>query len=118
MTTNIEAKGNVAGVNVQGHGIVSVGGDVNAPINIGGKSEVVNYTVLQVNRINPEYTLTKLASVINLKLKEEDTGTISFVPPKDYNEWKYSNKLFIYGVNGCGKSRTLYEIIKEKLLNY
>ncbi|HEX9317768.1 MAG TPA: hypothetical protein VF884_02415 [Nitrososphaeraceae archaeon] len=39
---------------------------------------------------------------------------IPFVPFKDYENVKYQDKSFIYGRSGCGKSRIIYEIIKEK----
>ena len=52
---------------------------------------------------------------INVELRKESKEVIPFISPKGFDEWKNEKKLFLSGVPGSGKSRTIIEIIKTRL---
>jgi hypothetical protein len=89
--------------------------------------EQVFYIVLPVDHANLNSTLHQIAAAINVRLNENDNEYIPFIPPKmkslselsqDFSDFKNKNKLLVWGVRGSGKSRCLYEIVKEKIADF
>lgn len=76
----------------------------------------VSCSILKVSHTK-EQTLNDIATSINVQLKFEN-WEIPFVPYKEYEDVKSQDKSFIYGRSGCGKSRVIYEIIKERLPSF
>lgn len=61
--------------------------------------------------------LEKIATVINVQLKEGDSF-IPFVPFENFDSLLVKPKIYFYGESGCGKSRTIYEIVKNNIKNF
>lgn len=129
--TNNKAAANVAGANVKGNNNNSSGGDIFKDIqnstvinrslvqyNVGAKPEdQISCSVIEVNKNNPIETLQKVALSINVELNE-DEEEIPFIPFKKFYNCLNENKLFFYGKSGSGKSRTIFEILKEKITTF
>ena len=75
------------------------------------------YTTLTVSQTDLSKDLEKIATAINLMLNEDEYET-PFVPPIGFGEWKQKNKLYLYGISGSGKSRCMYEIVKQKITSF
>jgi hypothetical protein len=83
----------------------------------GRAEELVSYTVLEVDQTDYGNTIQEIASAINVKLNEGNQE-LPFVFPNGFQDWKGEHKLFLYGVNGCGKSRVVFEILKERIMYF
>lgn len=73
----------------------------------------VSYTILRVNQENFAEILHQVAVVINLQLTV-DGYEIPFVSHTDFDKIKNERRLFLFGASGCGKSRTVFEIIQTR----
>jgi hypothetical protein len=76
----------------------------------------VSYAVLSVDpaRSNIEELLEKIAAIINVQLTL-DGEHLPFVPFNGFDQARREDKILLYGRSGCGKSRSMYEIIREKI---
>jgi hypothetical protein len=76
----------------------------------------VSYTILRaVNQRNRDEILQKIVTAINVQLALENSQSIPFISSNGFDTVKLQDKLFIYGLSGCGKSRCIYELAKDKL---
>jgi ABC-type transport system involved in cytochrome bd biosynthesis fused ATPase/permease subunit len=75
----------------------------------------VSYAVLSVDPANSniEEVLQKIAAIINVQLIFEGEH-LPFVPFDGFDRVRREDKVLLYGRSGCGKSRGMYEIIREK----
>lgn len=73
----------------------------------------VSYAILRINPGNFTETLYNVAVGINLQLTVDDYE-IPFVSHADFDKAKNEHRLFIFGASGCGKSRTVFEIVKTR----
>ena len=80
------------------------------------ESYQVSCSILETGRTTG-HILTDIATAINVQLMFEDSQ-IPFVPFKDYENLLDQDKSFIYGRSGSGKSRIIYEIIKQRLPSF
>ena len=87
----------------------------------GAKAEPieVSYAVLSVElgTANVEELLQKIADTINVQLTLEGEH-LPFVPFNGFHRIKREDKVLLYGRSGCGKSRGMFEIIREKIGRY
>lgn len=76
----------------------------------------VSYAVLSVDPSisNVEELLQKIAVIINVQLKFEGEH-LPFVPFNGFDRVRREDKVLLYGRSGCGKSRGMYQIIREKI---
>ena len=76
----------------------------------------VSYAVLSVDPANSniEEVLQKIAAIINVQLIFEGEH-LPFVPFDGFDRVRREDKVLLYGRSGCGKSRGMYEIIREKV---
>ena len=77
----------------------------------------ISHAILEVNRANPSQTLQEICTTINLKVKENNVE-LPFCFPEGFNNWIKENKILLYGVSGCGKSRSMIEILKDKVEDF
>lgn len=73
----------------------------------------VSYSILGVDQRNFTETLHKVGVVINVQLIMDDSE-MPFISYTGFDKTKNERRLFLFGTSGCGKSRTLFEIIKNK----
>jgi len=69
---------------------------------------------MEVNHLGIEESFRKVTSSTGIRLSD-DADKLPFTYPVDYTKSKDSNKLMLYGVNGSGKTRCIYEIVEEKI---
>src|SRR5919197_2460349 len=76
----------------------------------------VSYTVLSVepDTSNVAELLQKIAAIINVQLTFEGEH-LPFVPFNGFDRVRREDKVLLYGRSGCGKSRGMYEIIRQKI---
>lgn len=77
-------------------------------------SEIISVVIIEVNYQNIEESLQQCASLISVRLAE-GKDKFPFVPPKEFEMLK--NKVLLYGINGCGKTRCIYEILEKGIKN-
>jgi hypothetical protein len=79
----------------------------------------VSYAVLSVDleSTDVEEILQKIADTINVQLTLIGEH-LPFVPFNGFHRVKHEDKILLYGRSGCGKSRGMFEIIKEKIGQY
>jgi hypothetical protein len=79
----------------------------------------VSYAVLSVDlgTTNVKELLQKIADIINVQLTLEGEH-LPFVPFNGFHRIKREDKVLLYGRSGCGKSRGMFEIIREKIDYY
>jgi hypothetical protein len=106
-------EGDVIGVGVSGSGNI-IGKNITV-YQQSIDSARIPYNIIEVNSSNTMQSLQQLATYINLKLYEKNQELIPFIPPNEYEKWKETDKLLLYGRSGSGKSRTMFEIIKDKI---
>src|SRR5215210_7366800 len=76
----------------------------------------VSYTILRaVNQRNRDEILQKIVTAINVQLALENSQSIPFISSNGFDTVKLQDKLFIHGLSGCGKSRCIYELAKDRL---
>ena len=75
----------------------------------------VSYTLLGASQQHPSDVLQKVVAAINVQLALENGQDLPFIAPNDFDIAKHQDKLFIYGQSGSGKSRCLFELLKDKL---
>ncbi len=75
----------------------------------------VSFTILSVTQLNQIEVVRKIASSINLELGLNINQNLPFVAPNRYANVRKQDKIFIFGSSGSGKSRLIFELIKEKL---
>jgi hypothetical protein len=76
----------------------------------------VSFAILTIDRSNYSQIIQKIATIINVQLSTEaGQNLLPFVPPKAFQNAVRQDKLFIHGASGCGKSRAIFEIIKNKI---
>lgn len=108
--------GDVVGVGVSGSGNIIAGKNSRVTVIQQVKDEEkLPTTIIVVNHADHNDTFEKLANALDVRIYEENRELIPFILPEGYNRWKERNKLFFYGVNGCGKSRSIFEIIKFRI---
>jgi hypothetical protein len=73
----------------------------------------VSYSILYRNKRNYDELLQEVSVGINLQLVLNDQY-LPFTDPIDFDIVKYQDKLLIYGPSGSGKSRIVFEIIRNK----
>lgn len=73
----------------------------------------VSYSILYRNKRNYDELLQEVSVGINLQLYLNDQY-LPFIDPIDFDNVKYQDKLLIYGPSGSGKSRIVFEIIRNK----
>jgi class 3 adenylate cyclase len=80
----------------------------------------VSYTVLDnIQKEDPNIILQKIAAAINVQLTLADgEEEIPFVPFDEFNSAIHEDKVYLYGMSGSGKSRTMFEIIKSKVTGF
>src|SRR5215472_1805144 len=91
--------------------------DTTSLLGVGNTNEV-SYAVLAVEPVNLKDVLEKFATTINLQLTLHQDKPFQFIPFNDFNKVKDTSRSFLYGPSGCGKSRCIYELVKEKLINF
>jgi hypothetical protein len=76
----------------------------------------VSYAVFSVDPANSniEELLQKIAAIINVQLTFEREH-LPFVPFNGFDRARREDKVLLYGRSGCGKSRGMYEIFREKV---
>ena len=77
----------------------------------------VSYTILEIDNDDPEEMLQEFATVINVQLMMADGQKFPFIPFIDFDSALKASKLFLYGTSGCGKSKAIFEIIKQRIRN-
>jgi hypothetical protein len=76
----------------------------------------VSFATLTIDRSNYSQIIQKIATIINVRLSTEaEQNLLPFVPPKTFENAVRQDKLFIHGASGCGKSRVIFEIMKNKI---
>jgi SpoVK/Ycf46/Vps4 family AAA+-type ATPase len=81
----------------------------------GYQEQKISYIVLEVDKTNHyNNTFQQIASTINVNLYEKEQEVLPFIHPKDFDSWKDQKKLLLYGVWGCGKSRTILELLRDQ----
>ena len=71
--------------------------------------------MLVTNQNNLSDILQKVATAINVQLTFDDVQRLPLIAPNGFDTAKHHDKLFLYGHSGCGKSRCIFEFIKDKL---
>jgi Cdc6-like AAA superfamily ATPase len=56
--------------------------------------------------------------MVNVQLAEEGSEKLPFIPFSDFERARASDKLFLYGPTGCGKSRAVFELVRENLTKF
>jgi ABC-type uncharacterized transport system fused permease/ATPase subunit len=76
-----------------------------------------SFTTLTIDHSNNNEIIKKIATIINVQLSTTEGGRnlLPFASPKAFEKAIRQDKLFIYGASGCGKSRAMFEIIKDKM---
>jgi GTPase SAR1 family protein len=64
---------------------------------------------------DPNASLQKIATAINVQLKLLDGTEIPFIPFNEFDNSSREDKVYLYGPSGSGKSRSIFEIIKSKV---
>jgi hypothetical protein len=77
----------------------------------------VSYLLIDNVQKEPVSTLQKIATTINVQLTLPDGEEIPFIPFNEYNHALNEDKIYLYGSSGVGKSRIIYEIVKNKISN-
>jgi hypothetical protein len=77
----------------------------------------VSCLIISVNKLEIRGTMQKLSSALNVQLLENN-HEIPYVASNNFALLKQSNKLFLHGRSGSGKSRTIYEIICSEIAGY
>ncbi|HEY6884510.1 MAG TPA: hypothetical protein VI278_10770, partial [Nitrososphaeraceae archaeon] len=77
----------------------------------------VSYAVLSVLPDNAHDVLEKFATTINVQLSSQPDEQFPFIPFNGFDKTKEATKSFLYGSSGCGKSRGIYELVKERITN-
>src|SRR5919106_2895400 len=78
----------------------------------------VSYTLLRsINQRNRIDILQKVIATINVQLTLENGQSIPLISSNGFDTVKLQDKLYIYGASGCGKSRCIYELLKDDKLN-
>jgi hypothetical protein len=76
----------------------------------------VSFATLTIDNSNDNEIIKKIATTINVQLSSTEGGQyLPFTAPKDFEKAIRQDKLFIHGASGCGKSRAIFEIIKNKI---
>ena len=106
---------------------VSAGGDISGQVftgDIRGNvyiNQILNIQQVSYSKIEVagqhiqsilQQIITSLAVNININVDQEN---VPFILPDKFDSWNNENKLFLYGIGGCGKSRSIVRIIEEKL---
>jgi hypothetical protein len=96
---------------------------VNLPLEISEKIESiprkddeqieVSYSILYGDKRNYNELIQEVSVAVNLQLSLDDQH-LPFIDPVDFDISRYQDKLFIYGPSGSGKSRLIFEIMKDK----
>ncbi len=80
------------------------------------ESAKVSYTILDnIREEDPNTTLHRIATAIDVQLRLADGEEIPFVPFDGFNNAMNEDKVYLYGTSGSGKSRTMFEVIKSKV---
>ena len=77
----------------------------------------VSCLIISVNKLDIRGTMQKLSSALNVQLLENN-HEIPYVSPNNFVVLKQSNKLFLHGRSGSGKSRAIYETICSEIAGY
>ncbi len=73
----------------------------------------ISYTVIRSGQIPIEDILQELATVINVQLSRHEQQ-FPFVGPDNFERsTTYTDKILFFGTSGCGKSRGIFEVIKN-----
>lgn len=83
-----------------------------------GDTNEVSYAVLTVTPDNLKDVLEKFATTINVQLTLQPGQQFPFIPFYGFDKVKDATRSFLYGPSGCGKSRCIYELIKDRLINF
>jgi ABC-type uncharacterized transport system fused permease/ATPase subunit len=76
----------------------------------------VSFITLAIDHPNYDEIIKKIAAAINVQLSTTEGGQyLPFAAPKGFENAIRQDKLFIHGASGCGKSRAIFEIIKDKM---
>src|SRR5919106_1141044 len=76
----------------------------------------VSFSTLTIDRSNYSQIIQKIPTIINVQLSTAaGHNLLPFVTPKTFENAIRQDKLFIHGASGCGKSRAIFEIIKNKI---
>ncbi|MDQ3839985.1 MAG: RNA helicase domain-containing protein, partial [Thermoproteota archaeon] len=89
-----------------------------------GKEEAieVSYSVITTDHTAENQTsddlLQKIGTMVNVQLAEEGSEKLPFIPFSDFERARASDKLFLYGPSCCGKSRAMFELVRENLAKF
>jgi class 3 adenylate cyclase len=77
----------------------------------------VSFATLTIDHSKNNKIIKKIATTINVRLSTTEGGQnlLPFTAPKVFENAKRQDKLFIHGASGCGKSRVIFEIVKDKI---
>ena len=76
----------------------------------------VSYAMLDNVAIeDPNASLQRIATAINVQLKLSDGTEIPFIPFNEFDNSSREDKVYLYGPSGSGKSRGIFEIVKSKV---
>ena len=79
----------------------------------------VSYSVLIVGEMQKhDDILQKVATLVNVQLAAEGSEILPFTLFPNFDSARHFDKLFLYGPSGRGKSRAIFELIKEDLSNF
>src|SRR6476661_4253116 len=88
------------------------------------QQDEISFTVLDAKK-DHDIMLQKLATAINVRMSLQGTGddgsghTFPLVQPKNFAKIiNLTDKLFIYGPSGVGKSRSIIEIISQNVEDF
>ncbi len=101
---NVQARGDISGRVFTG----------DLYININSDKVEITYIKKEINGINHEDILKE----INISLAtntELNQKALPFIPPDKYNQWKDERNLFLYGIGGAGKTRSILKILEDKI---
>ena len=80
--------------------------------------ERISYMWLKVNQTNSNDMLSTISDELNVAKPLGNEGqNFIFNPPENFENWKNESKILLYGQAGCGKSRSILEILRDKI-NY
>jgi hypothetical protein len=105
--------GNVGG-DIIGSDVKGSGNIIGKNINI-GNPDIVSYSLIEeCNRKDINQIQLEISDAIDLTLYEEQQEC-PFIKPNRFEDLGKKNKLLLYGRSGLGKSRTIIELLKDKI---
>src|SRR5215469_10159437 len=78
----------------------------------------ISYTMIRSGQVPIEGILQELATAINVQLSRHEQQ-FPFVSPDNFERsTTYADKILFFGTSGCGKSRGIFEVIKDNTKSF